>query len=92
MDMILARLPLTDNYKTSFYTMDAMTMKPKQLIMNVLGCEELNGVNCRKVEVSSVDNPAEKTTLWIDPAKKMAVKTVQIIPALNNAVMTVELK
>ncbi len=92
MDMIIARLPLTDNYKTSFYTLDAMTMKPKQLIMKVLGDEEVNGVNCRKVEVSGADNPADKTTFWIDPEKKMAVKTVQIIPALNNAIMTVELK
>lgn len=91
-DMIIARMPLQQGYQTSFYTVDMMTMKPKQIILTVLGKEKMNGVDCWKVTTVNAEQENDKTVLWIDPVKKMAVKTEQTIPALNNAVMTVELK
>ncbi len=36
-DLIVARMPLTNSYKTSFYTVDASSMKLKQLVLEVAG-------------------------------------------------------
>ena len=91
-DMIIARMPLKEGFTTSYYNIDAMTMKPRKIVLTVIGKEKLNGVDTWKVEQTNADNAAEKTTMWIDPAKKMAVKTEAILPALGNAVMTTVLK
>ncbi|UOE41678.1 S9 family peptidase [Chryseobacterium suipulveris] len=91
-DMILARLPLKEGYTTSFYTVDLMTMKPKTWILKVEGKEKIKGIDTWKVVETNAENPAEKMTLWIDPARKIAVKTEAVLPAMNNAVMTSELK
>ena len=92
MDMIIARLPLAADYKTGFYSLDATTMKVKQLALTVDGKEAINDVDCWKVSLVNTENPADKIVLWIDPIKKLALKQEQTLPALNNAVMTIMLK
>ena len=91
-DLIYARLPLTEGYKTSFYAVDLTTIKLNQMLLEVMGKEKINNVNCWKLIVVNIDNPAEKTTMWIDPNKLMAVKMEQTMPSLGNSVMTVVLK
>lgn len=91
-DFIIARLPLAENFTASYYTLDATTMKTKQVILSVTGREKVNGVDTWKVNVVSADNENDISTLWIDPLRKMAVKIVQTIPAMNNAVVTMQLK
>lgn len=91
-DMILARLALAEGYNISFFTLDLMTMQTKQMVFTTIGKESLNGTNVWKVQMASAENENDKVIMWIDPEKKMALKTEQTIPALNNAVMTTELK
>lgn len=91
-DMLIARLPLAVGYSISYYGVDVMTMKAKQMVLNVLGKESWNGIETLKVSIVNADQEQEKTTLWIDPLRKLAVKVEQVIPSLNNAVMTIELK
>lgn len=91
-DMIIARMPLKEGFTTSYYNLDVMTMKPKKMVLSVVGKEKMNGVDTWKIEQTNADNAAEKTTMWIDPAKKIAVKTEAVLPALGNAVMTTVLK
>lgn len=91
-DMIIARMPLKEGFTTSFYSVDAATMKPKKWILKVVGKEKLNGNDVWKVTQTNADDAKEKVELWIDPAKKMAAKTQAIAPAMNNAVITAELK
>lgn len=91
-DMVIARLPLTDNYETSFLGYDLATMKTKQYVLKVLGKEKINNIETWKVNLYNADQNNDKTIFWIDPSRKMATKMEQTIPALNNAVMLMELK
>ena len=91
-DMIIARMPLAEGYTTSYYSLDAASMKPKQIVLTVLGKENIKGVETWKVSTVNAEQSGDKAILWIDPVKKIAVKMEQTMPALNNAVMTAELK
>lgn len=91
-DMIMARMPLKEGFTTSFYTVDSSSMKAKKWIMKVEGKEKINGVDTWKVTEVNAENPKEKATLWLDPVKKMAKKIEATSPAMNNALITVEMK
>lgn len=92
MDYLIAGLPLAKGYTLGFSTVDMMSMKSKKMALKVLDNEDVNGVSCVKVEVTSQDDPNDKTTYWIDTKQKLALKSTQTIPALMNAVMTVTKK
>ena len=91
-DMIIARMPLAQGFTTSYYLLDAATMKTKQNVLTVTGKENYKGIEVWKLSSVNPENANDKTILWIDPIKKIAVKMEQTLPALNNAVMTAELK
>lgn len=91
-DLIVARLPLANGYKTSFFTVDAASMKLKQLVLEVIGKEKINNADCWKVSLTNVEQASDKSVLWIDPSKVMAVKMEQTIPTMGNAVLTATLK
>lgn len=88
LDLVLAGLPLAVGYQLITETPDMATMKAKQLTISVLAKETVNGVSCFVVETKSNDNPADKTTFWINPDTKTAEKIVQAIPAMGNATIT----
>lgn len=91
-DMIIARMPLAQGFATSYYILDAATLTVKQNILTVLGKENYKDAEVWKLSTVNPENPNDKTILWIDPVRKIAVKMEQTLPALNNAVMTAELK
>lgn len=91
-DLLIAGLPLRDGYTLSYLVPDAMTAKSKQVNLKVNGTEKVNDADCFKVEIVSVDNPSDKTTMWINPKTKSAEKMVLIIPAAGNAIMTITKK
>lgn len=91
-DLLIAGLPLRDGYTLSYLVPDAMTAKSNQVNLKVNGTEKVNDADCFKVEIVSVDNPSDKTTMWINPKTKSAEKMVQIIPAAGNAIMTITKK
>lgn len=92
LDMIIARMPLQDGFTFACSTIDELSMAAKPLQIKVVGKEIYKSAECWKVAIINLNDPNEKTEMWIDPVKKMAVKTVKILPALNNAVITIELK
>jgi hypothetical protein len=67
-------------------------MKSKASTMSYLGEENIGDKKCWKVETIASDNAKEKTTYWLDPVTKSAIKMVSIIPSMGNAVMTVTRK
>ena len=69
-----------------------MAAKAKNMILNVTGTETINGVNYWVVEVTNHENDSDKTTYYIHPENKSADKIVQILPAMQNAVMTMTKK
>lgn len=88
-DLIIGGLPLAKDYTLTYETPDMMTMKAKKVTLSVIGDEEMNGVKYTKVEVKGFENENDLTTYWINPTTKQADKTVQVIPAFQNAVMTI---
>ena len=91
-DLIMARMPLKEGYTTSFYSADGTSLKTKKWILKVEGKEKINGVENWKITETNADDPKEINTIWIDPTKKMASKVMAVVPSMNNAVMTAELK
>lgn len=91
MDLMIAGLPLKKGYQLAFLMPDAMNMKAKEVLLNVVNEEKLDEKDTWKVTIISAENNKDKTTLWIDKASKRALKTEQIVPAMGNAVMTLKL-
>lgn len=87
-DLLIARFPLAEGYKTSFSNFDFMTQKMKTMKLEVLGKE--NGQ--WKVKVYNNENEKEQVIMWIDSAKKLATKMEAILPAMGNAKFTSILK
>ena len=91
-DMILARFPLAAGYTTAFYVADGQTQKLKKMILTVTGNEMIGSVNTTVVKLVNDENEKEVITYYIDPAKKIALKTEQVIPAMMNAKLTMLLQ
>ncbi len=87
-DMLIARLPLKEGYKTSFYSLDVMSQKLKTMKLEVVGFEN----NQWKVKMHNADNEKEVTTMLIDTDKKMASEIEQVVPAMGNAKIKTTLK
>ena len=92
MDMLVAGLPLQKDYALTFEVPDMTTGKAKQVTLKVVGNEMINNVDCMKCEIVSNENANDMTTLWINPTSKMAEKTIQVVPALGNAKITITKK
>ena len=92
LDLILARFPLAAGYTTSFYIADGQSQKLKKMILTVGAGEMVGSANTSVVTVANDENAKDATVYYIDPAKKIAVKTEQIIPAMMNAKITMQLQ
>lgn len=68
---------------------DFNTMKAKTIQLTPNGEESLDGVDCNKLQIVDYNNEADKTEIWINKKTNEVVKTQQVIPAMNNAVMTI---
>lgn len=88
LDLLVAGLPLRKDYTLAFEMPDMMSGKAKQVTLKVTGNEAVNNADCMKCEIVSNDNPADITTLWINPKTKMAEKMEQVLPAMGNAKIT----
>ncbi len=88
LDLIVAGLPLAKGYTIVVEMPDMTAMKPKQVKIAVTGTEDISGVEHTIVEIVSLDNEMDKTTMWINPLVGDASKMVQILPAMANAKLT----
>lgn len=88
-DLIIAGLPLVENYQLSFNMPDLMKMNLKQVNLKVESQEVVSGKNCWKVNIESVDNKNDVITLWINPLTKNAEKMQTVLPNMGNAKLTV---
>jgi dienelactone hydrolase len=94
MDLIIARLPLKENYQTTIGVFDVMTSKVKKMQVKVLGTEKITvpagAFDTWKVSVSEVDGPSA-STLWIAPDSRNTIKIESNIPQMGNGKLLVEL-
>jgi len=91
-DVMIGGLDLKPGYSLAYSIPDMMTMKAKKVILTVKEDEKMGDINYHVVEVVSHENEADKTTYWINQSTKMADKIVQVMPAMQNAVMTTSRK
>jgi len=92
---VIASLPLADGYSLSFRNFDMQKSKPQIKQLKVVGTESVTvpagTFDAYKVEISAVDNEADKQTVWIDKAGRKVLKISAVIPSLNGAILTSEL-
>ena len=86
LDMVIAGLPLKENYTLAFEMPDLMTAKAKKVNLKVLGEEVINTKKCTKVQILGEGN--DEILLWINLETKSAEQMIFIVPALGNAKMT----
>ena len=79
LDLFVGALPMTEGYQLAFFTPDMNSGKTKEMILNVLAPEELNGKKYAKVQVHEAETPDNKIIYWIDPVTQDAYKIEQTI-------------
>jgi dipeptidyl aminopeptidase/acylaminoacyl peptidase len=92
---VLAALPLTEGYTVSFRNMDLQKQKQEIKNLNVVGVESVKvpagTFDAYKVEITSADNEADKTTVWIVKDSRKVAKVSAVLTQLNGAILTSEL-
>ncbi len=88
LETIVRGLPLEQGYELIADTVDLASMKLDRVRLKVEENETVDSVEYLKVVVSSLDNPAQKTTLWLDPTTKQTKRSEQVVPAMGNAVFS----
>lgn len=87
MDVIIGSFDLKPDFSLAVGMPDIMTMKPKHVVLTVK--EEGDH---HIVEVTNHENDSDKTTYFINKHTKVADKIIQVMPAMQNAVMTITKK
>lgn len=92
---VLARLPLTANYSTTFRNFDVQKQKVQIKSLKVVGAESVTipagTFDAYKVEVVSADNEADKQIVWIAKDSRKVLKIIAVLTQLNGAILTSEL-
>lgn len=92
---VLATLPLAEGYAISYRTLDLEKQKLKLKNLKVVGLESVTvpagTFEAYKVEITSAENEADKTTVWIAKDSRQVAKVSSVLTALNGAILTSEL-
>ncbi len=92
---VIAALPLTDGYAVGFRNLDVRKQKLAMKQLKVVGKESVTvpagTFEAYKVEITSADNDAEKTMVWVAKDTRKVLKISSVMPAMNGAVLTSEL-
>jgi dienelactone hydrolase len=94
-DQVLACLPLTEGYATTFRNFDIQTQKVKLLQLTVAGVDKTTvpagTFDTYRVEITSADGGTDKKTIWIAKDSHKVVKASAVLASMGGAVMTQEL-
>lgn len=92
---VIAALPLTEGYATTFRNFDIQGQKPALKQLKVTASEKVTvpagSFDAFKVEITSAEGEPGQTTVWIDKSSRKVIKTVATVPRANGAVITSEL-
>jgi hypothetical protein len=92
---VMASLPLTEGYTTTFRNFDVQTQKVKLMQLKVVGMEKVSvaggSFDAIKLEVTSAEGEGGSTTIWVDKQSRKVLKATAILPQMNGAVVTSEL-
>ena len=92
----VACLPLAEGYTAAYRNFDVMKQKVLIRQLKVVGIEMVmvpaGMFEAYKVDVTSADGGADKSTMWIAKNGMKPVKVVAVISAMGGATMTAELQ
>jgi hypothetical protein len=92
---VIAALPLAEGYAVGYRNLDVMKQKLAMKQLKVVGKESITvpagTFDAYKVEITSADNEADKTMVWIARDTRKVLKISSVLTALNGAVLTSEL-
>ena len=92
---VIAALPLVEGYTTSFRNLDIDKQKLEMKTLKVVGVESVTvpagTFDAYKVEITTADNEADKTTVWIAKDSRKVARISSVLPQLNGAILTSEL-
>src|SRR5262249_15259742 len=90
----MAALPLADGYGATFRNFDLQTQKVKLMQLKVVGTEKVAGTSgsadAFKIEVTSADGGADKSTVWVDRESRKILKVSATLPQMGGATLTME--
>jgi dipeptidyl aminopeptidase/acylaminoacyl peptidase len=91
----IAALPLAAGYSTAFRNFDLQKQKLKLMQLKVEGSESVTvpagTFDAYRVEITSADGGADKTTLWIAKDSRKPLKVSEVLPQMGGATLTAEL-
>ncbi len=92
---VIAALPLAEGYAVGFRNLDVQKQKLAMKQLKVLGQESVTvpagTFDAFKVEITSPDNEADKTMVWIAKDTRRVLKISSVLTGLNGAILTSEL-
>lgn len=95
-DEALARLPLAEGYTVLYRTFDIQKQKVAVRQLKVLGVEEVTvpagSAKTWKAEITSPEGEPGSLKLWIAQDSRKVLKSVQTLPQMGGAVVTLELQ
>jgi dienelactone hydrolase len=91
-ELLLPAMNLGVGEKLNVNMDDMQTMKTKVMIIENKGSEKKEGLDCSVFEVYAVENNKEKTTYYFNAKDNTLVFMESLIPAMNNAIITMKQK
>jgi dienelactone hydrolase len=88
LDAILRALPLKDGFELVANVVDLAGMKVEPVMIKAQNSLSVAEGNSLKVTLSSLQNPAQKTTLWLDPDTLVTHRSEQVMPEAGGAVLS----
>lgn len=94
----LARLPLKEGYVAPYRSFDVQAQKAKAYELKVVGKESVSvpagSFDVWKAEIKDLDSGQTNTTIWLsaDQSKPGLIKMSAVMPQMNGAQVTMELK
>jgi dipeptidyl aminopeptidase/acylaminoacyl peptidase len=93
---VIARLPLTAGYATTFRNFDVQKQKVQLKQLKFLGTESVTvpagTFDAYKIEVTAADDEADKQIVWIAKDSSKVLKISANLPSLGGAKLTSELQ
>lgn len=85
---LLANMELVTGETYTFSAVDFNSLKAKTIEVQFEGTETVESVECKTISVVDYFDAADKIMIWVDAATFKIVKIEQVVPAMQNAIVT----
>jgi hypothetical protein len=91
-EILAANLGLKKGESIIVATDDMQSMKPKFIRIESMGERDKDGVLCHVYEITDASNKNEKSSYYFNKSTGVMIFAESVIPAMNNAVLTLKIK